>query len=140
MDILDIFIASLISFSMGVAAMQYWRFREKRIRVQIEELDNYESYIEKLSKGNVKLLRSSMALLFICLGLLFSSVAVLLIIWVAQPSQLLKYFLVLIPLVACSVSAGLCFYQYRAVIHSSDLRSAKKALSGKRETLESKIT
>jgi hypothetical protein len=46
------------------------KYKEKKIRRQLEELDYEEKFLEKISKGNVERLRTSFKVLSFSLGLM----------------------------------------------------------------------
>lgn len=133
-------ISLVTSIVGGIVVAYLMKFREGQIRKQIEELDSQEAYLEKLSKGNIKLLRSSLILLFILL-FLFSVGAISLILNSAFPlGPWVTLILYCTAIWAFAVAAALCVYQAKSIFYSSDLVSARARLKKKRERLQSRIT
>ena len=51
-----ILISIATSIFGGLIVAYLLKYRDNKIKQQIEELDSHEEYLEKLSKGNIKLL------------------------------------------------------------------------------------
>ena len=136
----EILVALVISFVAGVAGTRYIKFREAQTRRKIEDLSSHEKYLEKLSKGNIKLLRTSLTLVLICLFLLFVSSISILASVVIDPPALIRNIFYLVSMCSMSIGAGLCFHQARSIIQSSDLKNTKQKIQAKRQSLERKIT
>ncbi|WP_444936036.1 hypothetical protein ACJJIW_18655 [Microbulbifer sp. JMSA004] len=138
---LEVIVTSfIVSFFAGIACIKYIRFREDQIRKKIEEIDSHQEFVEKLSKGNTKLLRSSLTLIFICFFLLFIVIVLLLMVHFLNPPLLLRSVIYGLCLGGLGTGVGVCFYFARAIIQSNDLQSTKAKLHEKRERLERKIT
>jgi hypothetical protein len=138
------FLEILISISCSVVAslmaIKYVKYRDEKVKAQIEELESYEGYIEKLGKGNLKLLRTSFAILFGCLFLFFTACITLVVALLVSRFPYVQYILCVTSMSAFTSAAGLCFYQARSIIHSSNLPEAKKQLASKKAKLNAKIT
>lgn len=135
-----VLISLATSVVAGILVAYYLKFKERQIRKQIEELNSYEQYLEKLSKGNIKLLRSSLLLIFICLFIFFFvSFVVLLGVSMNLGPAGTKIMLALAGTPLCT-GAFLCAYHMRSIVHSADLPKAKEYLKRKRKKLESKVT
>lgn len=141
----DISISSILisvasSIVAGLLLTKYLKFRERQIRAKIEEINTHEEYLEKLSKGNTKLLRSSFTLLFVMLaGLCVAFSSALIALYLSDDSALYPY-LIGFSIWLLLTGASLCVFQVRAILHSADLKSARKTLNEKRVKLEKKIT
>ena len=116
------------------------KLRERNLRKKIEETHEYEKYLEKLSKGNIKLLRSTLLIVLI-------SIIVFAFTLVLFTSFLVFSFPSFIKSVLVGANIGLllaiifgCFYQAKAIVQSANLKEAKQSLQEKRSKLESKIT
>ncbi len=139
-SIQQVIISVVTSVVAGLIVIRYTKYRENKIKAQIEDIESYEGYLEKLSKGNIKLLRTSFAILFSCLFLFFSAAAILVLVTLLGKFPYLQYVLCVISMSAFTSSAGICFYQARSIIHSSNLTDTKKQLAAKKEILSTKIT
>jgi len=136
----QIFISIASSIVAGLIVIKYVKYRDDKIKAKIEELESYEGYIEKLSKGNLKLLRTSFAILFTCLFLFFAACIALVIALLASRYPYVQYILCVLSMAALTSAAGICFYQTRSIIHSSNLPEIKKKLASKKAKLSAKIT
>jgi len=134
----------IVSVASSIAAAgiisAYLKIRAKHIRSKIEEINTHEEYLEKLAKGNIKLLRTSFTLLFIILaGFCVAFSTAVLAFLLGSGFMFYKHLLGFSSWLFVT-GAFLCVFQVRAIIHSADLKSAKVKLNEKRLKLESKIT
>jgi H+/gluconate symporter-like permease len=135
-----ILISIVTSILGGLIVAYLLKYRDNKIKQQIEELDSHEEYLEKLSKGNLKLLRSSLALIFILL-FLFSFAAIIFLINTAfDLNPMVELLLYSVSIGALAMCATLCAFQAKAIGQSGDLKSAKARIQKKRDKLASKIT
>jgi H+/gluconate symporter-like permease len=135
-----ILISITTSIFGGLIVAYLLKYRDNKIKQQIEELDSHEEYLEKLSKGNIKLLRSSLGLLFVLLFLFSFAAITFLINTTFDLNPMIELSLFSLSISALAICAALCFYQAQAIGQSGDLRSAKEKIQKKRDKLVSKIT
>lgn len=139
----DIIINVAISLSatlVGAALIaKYSVFNKKRIKNKIEELDLEEKYLEKISKGNIHLLRSSFRILFMYLGLFGVSIGVILACIALKPSEFFVYCALMFG--SASIFAGglVAFYHAKTLKQINNLPQALEKIKTQREQLASKL-
>lgn len=132
-------LAVLTSFAGSLAFFWYLRGREKRIKSAIAELEFEEKFIEKISKGNVELIRSGFRTFSLSLSIILLSGAMLFSTKTFQYPELLEKFFYFFALSAwCAASAG-CFSYFKSLSRLSDVKAAKEKLAEKRQKLEAKL-
>ncbi|MES9902702.1 MAG: hypothetical protein ABW168_08470 [Sedimenticola sp.] len=117
----------------------YLRFREKKIRRKIEELESEEEYIEKLSKGNIKLLRSTFIVILFAFVCLLIALAIYFVTSAAGVGANIKQYANVASAWFVIVGAAICIYQARSIIRAADLNKSKKKIQKQREALESRL-
>ena len=112
---------------------KYSTFKKKRIKSKIEELDLEERYLEKISKGNTHLLRSSFRILFMYLSLFGVSTGVILACIALKPSDFFIYCALMFG--SASIFAGglVAFYHAKTLKQINNLPLAKEAIQIQRE-------
>jgi uncharacterized membrane protein YqjE len=135
-----VLLSLISSFIAGLCLHKYFKYRENNIRKKIEDLNSQEAYLEKLAKGNIKLLRSSLFLVFIMFIVFSVSLSgVITAIYLGSESAIYSYLLG-VSVWLLLTGAGLCFYQAKAIVQSADLKTAKMGIQKQREKLENKIS
>lgn len=138
-SIVTLIFAVITSFFGSLLFFYYVRGREKKIRQRIAELDYEEKFLEKISKGNVELLRSAFRSLSSALFLVFASGAALQVVAIMPFPQILVENIRLISVAMWGAAAAICFSYFRSLVKLSDLGKAKEKLRKKRGKLEGKL-
>lgn len=113
--------------------------RKRSIQNQIEELKSEEDFLDRISKGNIQLLRSSFITLFIALGLISIAFGFSIVIHVFSSSI---HFKIIAKLLCAATSIGIgsaLISQAKSLKKLRNLPKEKKKLQSKREILEKKI-
>lgn len=113
--------------------------KKKRIEQKISELDYRESFLEKISKGNVELLRSCFIALFASLVITFFSIAIIILTIAMQLPHVIQYNAMMIGSSAMMVAGAVAFSQARSLIKIKDLKKAKEKIEEKRNKLKGKL-
>ncbi|UCJ18911.1 hypothetical protein K5Q02_11340 [Pseudomonas sp. MM211] len=129
-------VGSLIATAIIAA---YLKGKQKNIRRKIEELDYEEKFIEKISKGNVELIRSGFRVFSLCLFMVFMSGAVVLATNLFPFPQPLKTLIYMFAIGAWGASAACCFSYFQSLRSLSDLKKTKENISTKRLKLSSRL-
>lgn len=129
-------IGSLIATAIVAA---YLKGKHKSIRRKIEELDYEERFIEKISKGNVELIRSGFRVFSITLFLVFGSGAMVLSTNLFPFPRLIENVIYMFAVAAWGVAAAGCFSYFRSLKSLNDVRKAKDRISSERLKLTSKL-
>lgn len=133
-------ITGVISSVLGaIVYAKYSGRQQRKIQQKIEELDYEEKFLDKISKGNIELLRSSFKVLFIVLGLTFISISVILFSIAIKLPELIQYNLMMIGFGAIGASAILALRQAKSLMQLNDLPKAKKQIDAKRKKLKDKL-
>ncbi len=113
--------------------------RAKSVRNEIEELKNEEEFLDRISKGNVQLLRSCFTVLFGTIGIiaLLSGIFILVnsieffesVRKIVQPTCGFLIF----------IAGGSSFSYSRSILKLKNLSETKNSLQAKRDSLEKKI-
>lgn len=140
MEFADGILIGVISTLIGAAIIAGTKkIRHKRIRGKIEDLELEEDFLQRVSKGNINLLRSSFKLIFLVMGVSFFAIGL--------------YFISHLPFLSKSASAILKTHGAALVIamgvisilHSlrldklGNLRESIKKITDKKEKLERKL-
>ena len=143
MQINDVALGLILGIAGSIIATAicatYLKKRQQNIRRKIEELDYEEKFIEKISKGNVELIRSGFRVFSLCLFMVFSSGAAVLatnLFPFPKPLEMLIYFFAV---GAWAASAGGCLSYFQSLKSLSNVKEAKEKLSNKRQKLSSKL-
>lgn len=132
-------ISILTSVVGSIITAYYLKFRKKRLEKKISNIDEYEQFLEKLSKGNIRLLRSTFFMILVILGCVsFSLLTFLVTTWLNLPSPL-KSILIGSSIGLLIGSVGLCFSHAKAIIQSSNLEETRENLQLEKEKILSKI-
>lgn len=129
----------IISIAGSLIVFYYLGYRARKIRLKIEDLESEEEYLEKLSKGNIKLLRSTFLVLLAALSFFFLALVVVFAGLALEVTGSLKNYTYWTAAWLIFISAGICFQQARSIAQLKDLNKSKQALQQKREKLEAKL-
>lgn len=103
MEISDIALGLILGVAGSLIATaicaKYLKKRQQSIRRKIEELDYEEKFIERISKGNVELIRSGFRVFSLCLSIVIFSGAAVLVTHLSRFQNLLKRLFTLLQLV-----------------------------------------
>lgn len=113
--------------------------RQKKIKQKIEELDYEEKFLERISKGNIELLRSSFSLLFFCLGLFGVAGGIILISTAFKFPEFIKYNALVLGATSMFAAGLLSFSHYLSLIKLKNLPKAKSKIDQRRKKLSSKL-
>ncbi|MDH1054668.1 hypothetical protein [Aquipseudomonas alcaligenes] len=127
------------SFLGSLAFFWYLRGREKRIKSAIAELQFEEQFIEKISKGNVELIRSGFRVFSLAFFVVFMSGAMVLATKIFPFPSFLEGFVYIFSVGAWSAAAAGCFSYFKSLTRLSDVKQAKEKLAEKRQKLEAKL-
>lgn len=136
----QILISIATSVVGGLILIKYTKYRERQIKRQIEELENFEEFAQKLGKGTAKLLRTSFVTLFICMTAFFTSCMSLVLAYLFQDYFMIKYTFCIFALSGLFVACYLAFMQVKAIYYSSNQEDAKKSFAEKKAKLQAKIS
>jgi len=114
-------------------------YRQKKIKQKIEELDYEEKFLERISKGNVELLRSSFSLLFFCLGIFGVTGGVILFSITFNFPDIIKYNALVLGSVTIFASGVIAFSHFLSLIKLKNLPKAKQVIAKKRDKLLNKL-
>lgn len=134
-----IIIALATSVIGSIIVFYYLRFRDNQIRNKIEEIESEESYLEKLSRGNIKLLRSSFTVILLAMSVGFISIAIVLAVNAYGLEGRMKNYSYGLSAWLMFLAAGFCFLQMRAIIRLTDLHKTKQLFQNKKEKLKNKL-
>jgi uncharacterized membrane protein YqjE len=116
------------------------KIRERSIKKKIKETHEYENYLERLSKGNIKLLRSTLFVILISLVIFSFTFLIFIVILVFNLPSFLKSMVVGANIGLLIAAIFGCIYQAKAIVQSANLKETKQHLQEKRNKLEDKIT
>lgn len=133
-------IIGVISSVLGaIAYAKYTSRTQKKIMQKIVELDYEERFLEKISKGNVELLRSSFKTLFIILGITLISISLIVLSIGFNLPNIAQYNILMITSSAIAVAGFVAFSQAKSLMKLSNLQKAKKQIEEKRQKLKAKL-
>jgi hypothetical protein len=138
-SVLTLIIAIVTSFVGSLLFFYYIRGREKKIRQKIAELEYEEQFLDKISKGNVELLRSAFRNFSFALFLVFASGAALQAVEVLPMPRILEENIKFSSVAMWGAAAGVCFSYFRSLVKLRDLGATKEQLRQKRAKLEGKL-
>ncbi|GAA5218503.1 hypothetical protein ACFSJ3_08125 [Corallincola platygyrae] len=135
-----ILVSLLTSVLGGIVVFYFIRYRDSQILRKIDAINSEEEFVEKLSKGSTKLLRSTFATILISMAMGFAAATIILtFLTYSTPLQLLKYGYG-VGAWLTFVASGLCFLHTRAIIRSADMKSTRTQFQAQREKLEKKLS
>jgi len=133
-------ILSVIASAVGSYVFYFLLAKRKSaLRQRLEDLDNEQEFLERISRGNIFLLRQSFKVLFFTLSLFYLIVTMLLIISVFSISNNVSIQIKAILVGFSSISAILCFSFFRSIMKISDLPKEKKKIKSKKEKIQRKL-
>lgn len=142
MDVSTIAISATIgivtSIVGGILVFFWIRLRAKRIEDKIEGLVAEEEYLDKLSRGNIRLLRSTFTILFIVLFVVLSASALILIYYGFKiySSNALEGMILLLAGYFIGIASGICIMHARSIISLKNIGETKAKLRAKKVKLE----
>jgi hypothetical protein len=144
---MDYWINQFIGLTVGIIGSLIATFiylksgerRQRKIRQKIESLDFEEKFLEKISKGNVGLLRSSFKVLFIYLGISGWSAGVILISYAINAPPFITLYVQIIGTVLLLVAGSLAFAHAKTLVNLDDLINTKRKIEEKRIGLHQKL-
>ncbi|MGL5395907.1 MAG: hypothetical protein ACRDBQ_11640 [Shewanella sp.] len=113
--------------------------KKKKIEQKIAELDFEESFLEKISKGNIELIRSCFRTLFISIGITCFSVGIILVSIAVKLPQIIQYNAMIIGSAAIMAAGAIAFSQAKSLIKLKDLKKAKEQIEERRNKLKNKL-
>ncbi len=138
-SILTILVAIATSVIGSIIVFYYLRFRNNQIRKKIEYIESEESFLEKLSKGNIKLLRSTFEVILLAMLLWFIAASIVLATNAFGFEGVIEKYLYGLSAWLLFLAAGLCFQQFRSIVRLADLNKTKQKFKEKKEQLKSKL-
>jgi hypothetical protein len=139
MNVNELIVSIATSFVASYLFFYYLRFRENNISKKIAEIDSDEIFIEKISKGNVRLLRSTFFIILLSIAFCCVSFSVFFIANAYQFAGMLRKYSNIFSAWLLFLSAGICLTQARYILLSADLTSTRRKFQEKREALQNKI-
>ena len=140
MDISITILVGIISSVLGAIVYKKLSERNKKnILKKIEQIDSEEQFLDKISKGNIQLLRANFRVLFLIIGLCSVSTGAILITTALELHQFIKYNALMVGS-GIFIAAGIA-----AIMHANSLTKlnnmgkAKQDFEKKREKLRSKL-
>lgn len=127
------------SFLGSLTFFWYLRGREKRIKSAIAELEFEEQFIDKISKGNVELIRSGFRVFSLSFFMIFLSGGMVLSTNLFPFPEPLERFVYLFSVGAWAAASAGCFSYFKSLARLNNVKSAKEKLSEKRQKLEAKL-
>lgn len=139
-SILTIIIAIATSVIGSMLVFYYLRFRNNQIRKKIEEIESEESFLEKLSKGNIKLLRSTFVVILLSMFLGFVAASIVLTSYAFSFEGIMQRYSYGLSTWLLFLAAGLCFQQFRSIVRLADLNKTKQKFKEQKKQLENKLS
>lgn len=127
------------SFLGSLAFFLYLRGREKRIKAAIAELEYEEQFIDKISKGNVELIRSGFRVLSLTLFIVLLSGSMVLSTNLFQLPEALERIVYMFAVAAWAAAAAGCFSYFKSLARLKNVKLAKERFAEKRQRLEAKL-
>lgn len=135
----DVVFSVVTSFVASLVFFWYVRGRERRIKSAILELQFEEQFIEKISKGNVELIRSGFRVITLSLSAVFLSGAMVFLAKAFLLPELMEKFFYVFAVAAWSAAAAGCISYFKSLARLGDVKAAKEKLAEKRKRLEGKL-
>lgn len=143
MEISDIALGLILGVTGSLIATaicaKYLKKRQQNIRRKIEELDYEEKFIERISKGNVELIRSGFRVFSLCLFIVISSGAAVLATNLFPFPESIEMIIYIVAIGAWCASAGGCLSYFQSLRSLNDVKAAKEKISNKRQQLSRKL-
>lgn len=113
--------------------------KRKKIEQKITELDYEEMFLEKISKGNTELIRSSFKVLHIVTSIAFMSIGLIILSIAMKPPQIIQYNIMMIGSAAIAAAGFIALSHAKSLMKIADLKKAKEEIEQKRQKLKSKL-
>lgn len=123
----------------GLIVYYYLIYRDNKIKKQIEELEYEEVFLDKISRGNTKLIRSTFMVILFSISAIAVSVSVVFLAHALNLSEPLKGYAFSLGSWILLIVVGTCFFQLKSIMSLSDIKKAKENLESKKKKLERKI-
>ncbi|MGK9067184.1 hypothetical protein [Stutzerimonas chloritidismutans] len=137
---LSVLIFSVVTSFLGsLAFFWYLRGRDRRIKSAIAELEYEEQFIEKISKGNVELIRSGFRVLSLTLFIVLLSGAMVISTNLFPYPEPLERTIYLFAVGAWAAAAAGCLSYFKSLARLNNVKLAKEKLAEKRQKLEAKL-
>jgi len=137
--LLTILVGIISSLAAAGLIKLYIRFRENQIRKKIEDIESEESFLEKISKGNIKLLRSTFVVILFAMSLGFISISIVMVSNAFSFEGYMEKYSYGLSAWLLFLAASTCFLQLRSIIRLKDLSKTKQLFQEKKEKLERKL-
>jgi len=138
----DIWTLVVAVFTSFIASWLFYIFidqRKKAIKQKISELELEEQFLEKISKGNIELLRTAFLFLFFSLGISFASISVLIFIQIVPMPQLVKFTITMVSVGLILGASIMCFSFCGSLLKLKNLKDSKSKIQFKKNKLEGKL-
>lgn len=133
-------ITGIISSILGALAYaKITNRQQKKLKQKIEELDYEEKFLEKISKGNIELLRSSFKVLFVTLGMTLVSAGFIMLSMGLNLPNFIQYNILLIGSSAVAAAGFIAFAHAKNLIKLNDIQKSKKQIEEKRQKIREKL-
>lgn len=132
-------ISILTSFAGSWMFFRYQRGKENRLRQKIAELEHEEKLVEKLSKGNIELIRSGFRAISFALFLIFAAGAGLQVLNIWAMPKIIEYNIYLFSSAMWATAAAICLSYFRTLLHVSNLDDFRARIREKREGLKRRL-
>lgn len=115
------------------------KWRESKIRKKLEAIESEEAFLERLSKGNIRLLRASFLVILACMFLGFTAVGLVLgvLVFELEGGVAKVFYISALSLVICA--ALICCQHILSLVRISDLSGTRKKFEQKKAKLESQL-
>lgn len=113
--------------------------KKKKIEQQIANLDHEENFLERISKGNIELIRSCFRALFFAIGIAFVSLGGILFSIAVNPPEVFQFYVMVIGSGLLVTAGAVVLSQANALVKLKNLNKAKEVIEEKRKKLKSKL-
>lgn len=134
------FVISIIaSFIAGVLVLWYVKYRRKKIGAKIDDLEWDKEHLERISKGNIELIRYGFRVLSFGFGLVALSLSALIFASLLEGGSFIRLNIFAFSGVFCAAAGIISIMFFNQLISLNDIKSAKERLSKKQEKLKEKL-
>jgi len=137
--ITTIIISMTTSVIGGLIVYYYLIYRNNQIKKQIENIESEEEFLNKISKGNTKLIRSTFIIILFSICAISLSIALVFLAYALNLSDQLRGYSFGLGAWILFIVVGISFLQLKSIASLSDLEKAKENLQSKKKKLERKI-
>jgi len=127
------------SFIAGVLVLWYVKIRRKQITAKIDEIEWDKEHLEKISKGNIELIRFGFRVLSFGFGLIAFSISALIFTSLLGNDSFIKQYIIIFAGIFCATAGFISIMFFNQLLSIKDMKTAKERLSKKQEKLREKL-